>query len=240
MIKTVAVLLGIIFTCVLPAPAGAHYKTGNPDESASDWYFRGGTIQNGVKTDPINFIFYGGSKDTTAYTRERIQTHMVDDWDIAKVGGRRWHSDNEMIRLCKQDQRVQWLGYPGETSDKSDWHGATLSTGGICGNQHHARFWDDLEHKRQNPEHGDFGQWVVGGIHHEKVVRKRPGCCVAHVPDRDWDSVRLEMIRALYKHCSVRRWKYHPGADFSRVFENSGYIARFSLHHRSDGGCDGY
>jgi hypothetical protein len=63
---------------------------------------------------------------------------------------------------------------------------------------------------------------------------------LGHKIDRDWDQVRYEMVRAMHAHCAVARWRYHPGADNEfQGFDNSGFIARLSLHHVSDGGCDG-
>lgn len=87
------------------------------------------------------------------------------------------------------------------------------------------------------------------GIHHEKAIIKWCDpfigppfpCGTKHKPDRDWDRVRMDMVRAMGKHCSVPRWKYHIGADDEfQGYDNSGYIARFSLHHEDDGGCDGW
>lgn len=95
---------------------------------------------------------------------------------------------------------------------------------------------------------------MVGGIHHEHPVAKM-SCfdtiCIpqgsTHRIDRDWGDVRYMMVRAMHAHCSVARWKYHPGADgvvdcgtYGQCYDNEGWIARFSLHHASDGGCAGY
>jgi len=78
----------------------------------------------------------------------------------------------------------------------------------------------------------------VGGIHHEKIEMKKP-CCVTHSIDRDWDTVRIQAVKAMKTHCSYRRWRYPPGARgrFQGYF-NSGFIARISLRHRSNG-CQG-
>ena len=68
-----------------------------------------------------------------------------------------------------------------------------------------------------------------------------------HRIDRDWDEMRYMMVRAMNAHCSVARWKYHPGADgvfgcgeYGHCYDNEGWLARFSLHHAADGGCVGY
>lgn len=188
----VTILTTASLTLALTNTAGAHYKTGNPDDPSSLWYFKGETWTSDGRTvrDPVNFMFLPGAADTSLYTRTRIEQHMDDDWDRRVVGGRRWKHDGEVNFYCKDDQRMFWEGYPGETSDKTDWHGSTARLGGVCGNQHHARFWDDQEHARA--------------------------------------------------HCAVARWRYHPGADNQfQGFDNSGFIARFSLHHVSDGGCSG-
>lgn len=170
--------------------------------------------------------------------------HMVDDWSTKAVGGRRWRRDSSIISACKVRQHMKWVYYPGETKDKTDYQG---NTNRFCGNQHHARFWDDLEHERDT-DHGRLHQWVVGGIHHEKAVIKFCGprfhrlpCGARHNIDRDWDRARMDMARAMRKHCVVPRWRYHPGADgpFQDI-DNEGYLLRISLHHADDGGCDGW
>ena len=59
-----------------------------------------------------------------------------------------------------------------------------------------------------------------------------------HKPDRDWDHVRVEMVKAMGVHCSVRRWKYHPGADdWYQGYDNWGWLARIALRHRSGNNC---
>lgn len=229
--------------------AQAHYKAG-PNDSGN-WYFDGASTSGprDALKDPLNFIFYGGSADQTAYTKARIEQHMVDDWDTSAVGGRPWRQDSIVAKLCKIDQRVYWLNenFTATTSDKTDWHGTT-SRMSMCGAQTHARFWDDQEHARFTTTHGREDQWVVGGIHHEHPVAKLkilPG--TTHRIDRDWDAMRYLMVRAMHAHCSEARWKYHPGADgvfgcgdYGHCYDNEGWLARFSLHHASDGGCAGY
>jgi hypothetical protein len=242
-------LLAILAIALVAPVAGGHYKTGDPDDPESEWYFRGQTWDGDEPKDPVNFIFIGGPLDGSDYERERIEEHMVDDWDTRAVGGRRWRRDSNIVNFCKSGHDMKWAHHPGETKDKSDYHG---NTNRFCGNQHHARFWDDLEHERDT-NHGRRHQWVVGGIHHEKVIIKwcKPPptipelppfiCGVKHKPDRDWDRVRMDMVRAMRKHCSVPRWRFHIGAkqEFQN-YDNSGYIARFSLHHADDGGCEGW
>ena len=79
----------------------------------------------------------------------------------------------------------------------------------------------------------------MGGLHHEHPVGARKLIPLKHVIDRDWDRVRVEMTKGMRIHCSVRRWKFHPQADgIWQNYENSGFIARISLRHRSQG-CDG-
>jgi len=239
-------VLAILVTALAATTAAGHYKTGDPDDPQSEWFFRGQTWAGDTPKDPVNFIFIGGPNDGSDYTRDRIERHMVDDWDRRRIGGRAWRRDNAIVNICKQDHHMKWVNHPGETKDKTDFHG---NTNKFCGNQHHARFWDDLEHSRET-NHGRRHQWVVGGIHHEKVVIKickGPGplpdlpCGARHKPNRDWDRVRWDMVHALHKHCSVARWRYHIGADQEfQGYDNSGYIARFSLHHVDDGGCVGW
>jgi hypothetical protein len=224
---------------LLPSGAAGHWV----DVDTNEWYFRGATYDKDDLTkrvDPINFIFLGGTTDFSDYTRDRIETHMRDDWSIRAVGGRRWRRDDQIEFWCKDDQRMIWLGYPGQTSDKTDFHGSTSRLESICGDQHHARFWDDLEHSRIAPDgHPRRHQWVVGGIHHERLRSAFGG----HDIDRDWDQVRYEMVRAMRRHCAERTWRYHPGADGDfgdEGYDSFGFIARISLHHVADGGCTGH
>ncbi|MTD47614.1 hypothetical protein GKE82_26205 [Conexibacter sp. W3-3-2] len=89
-------------------------------------------------------------------------------------------------------------------------------------------------------------------MHHEKLVffpKDNPATAddegggikpFNHQPDRDWDAVRSQSVAALKRQCSYRRYIYHPGADGPyQGFDNSGYIARISLHPREEGGCAG-
>jgi hypothetical protein len=55
----------------------------------------------------------------------------------------------------------------------------------------------------------------------------------------DWDRVRVELVKAMRRHCSYRRWKYHPDTDGSFQKQTSfGFLARLSLRQTS-GGCSG-
>ena len=197
-------ILATLATCLIGAcTAQAHYKAGDPDDP-DGWYFDGASTagaRDDLK-DPLNFIFYGGSADQTAYTRARIEQHMVDDWDTSAVGGRHWRKDTDITSVCKVDQRLYWLNesLTATTSDKSDWHGSTSRTR-ACTSQTHARFWDDQEHARFTTGHGQEDQWVVGGIHHEHPIPKLR--CVdivctfkgtTHRIDRDWDEMRYMMV----------------------------------------------
>lgn len=212
------------------APASdAHIKYGD------EWYFRGSTYtkKNEIK-DPVNFIWTGN--DDYTYDRDHIEDHMARDWDTDRVGGRSWRRDTLIAPFCKDDQRMFWVIPPdSQTNDLTDWHGIA---GISCGSEHHARFWDDRTHAKVT-DHGRLYQWAVGGIHHEKVKVSFSG--LHHVIDRDWDAVRRQMVRAMHRHCADAKWRYHPGADgVYQKWTNSGFIARISLHHAEDGGCDGW
>ncbi|MBA3328073.1 MAG: hypothetical protein H0T43_07210 [Solirubrobacterales bacterium] len=229
----------------LVQPASGHYKeTGEVNQKHGDWFFRGQTFSDkrGRRQDwkdPVNFMFYGGTNDPQEYSRVFIEEHMRDDWSTRAVGGSPWRRDQDIRRVCKDDQYMVWRHLPSSarSADRTDWHGTTARFTGVCGSQHHARFWDDQEHRKGNALHGREKQWVVGGIHHEKAVLKF--CCAGHEVDRDWDRVRVELVKAMRRHCSYRRWKYHPGADHTfQEKTNFGFVARLSLRHAS-GGCAG-
>jgi hypothetical protein len=81
----------------------------------------------------------------------------------------------------------------------------------------------------------------VVGIHHEVPVITLTG--LKHRINRDWDLVRLSLVKATHAHCSTAQWKYHPEADgifgcggVGKCYDNEGYTARLTLQHAS-GGC---
>ena len=121
-----------------------------------------------------------------------------------------------------------------------------LATHAGCRRQYHIRGWEDGPHAKNVPSHGRRDQFVLAGVHHEHIYAKKDGCflgiprCLGHKIDPDWDVVRSQAVSALKKYCSYRRWIYHPGADMAyQGFDNSGFLARVSLHRVSDGGCNG-
>lgn len=259
--KVLVAVIGVSVTVgVTSVPSDAHYKRdGQGDSATGQWYFTGSTYKDrplvpSNRKDPVNIIFYGAG-DSSPYTRARIEAHMDDDWNTSAVGGRSWKTDSEIWAPCKDNQYVGWFGYPGFDSDRSDWHGSTSLKVPIfapppappvpigykagCFRQHHLRFWDDLEHRRvaSSGTHA-ANDWVIAGAHHEKVIGKV--CCFGHKVDRDWDRVRVEVVKAMGKHCTYRRWKYVPQADgVYQKYTNSGFLARISLKHHADGGCAG-
>ena len=235
-------------TVLVVALFATDLASGHTRRASGTWYFDGMTYKPKDPTarmDPVNFIFAPGPLDDTLYDRDRIEQHMFDDWNEDAVGGRRWRRDGDVSFWCKGDHRMYWENGSARTSDKTDWHGTTALLGDFCGNQHHARFWDDQEHKRQTDgptdPHGPEDQWAVGGIHHERVIRKKP-CCAGHKPDRDWDTVRRELVLAMGRHCSETAWRYHPDADgVIQGYASYGLIARLSLRHvASSGTCEGW
>jgi hypothetical protein len=238
MMRLFALIAGVFVAAILAGVASGHTRT-----ESGTWYFDGMTYDTGDRTkrmDPVNFMFAPGPADNSLYDRDRIEQHMNDDWNHKAVGGSGWRTDFGVRPWCKQDQLMFWENVTERTSDKTDWHGTTARFGGICGKQHHARFWDDQEHARQTGTHGSEDQWAVGGIHHERTIRKKP-CCVGHRPDRDWDVVRRELVRAMAAHCSEVAWRYHPDADgVIQGYMNYGFIARISLRHVASGPCDGF
>jgi hypothetical protein len=233
----------VVAICAAAGVASAHTLT-----PGGSWYFDGMTYDADDRTeriDPVNFIFAPGPLDNTLYDRDRVEQHLNDDWDHHEVGGSGWRTDSGIRSFCKDDQRMFWENVTARTSDKTDWHGSTAQHGGICGRQHHARFWDDQEHARQTGNHGPEDQWAVGGIHYERVI-DREGELPKHKIARDWDIVRHQLIRAMHEHCSDAAWRYHPDADSgegrkTQGYNNLGFIARLSLRHvASPGSCEGW
>jgi hypothetical protein len=232
-------VLSAALLLLLPGAADTHTRVGET------WYWDGRTYDADDPTqreDVVNVIFAGGPNDTSAYTRTRIEFHMADDWNHARIGGSAWRPDSFIANYCKTDQRMYWEDGPARTSDLTDWHGSTATHAEYCGPQHHGRFWDDQEHARQTGDHGPEDQWALAAMHHEKVIRKNP---LGHKIDRDWDTVRRETVRAMGAHCSESTWRYHPDVDggndnLIRGWQSLGFMARISLRHRSSGSCEGW
>jgi hypothetical protein len=76
------------------------------------------------------------------------------------------------------------------TSDKQDWQLNTKNP--ACYEQYHIRGWDDQEHRKVTTGHASQ-TWVIGDLHHERVVPKF-SCCFTHKINRDWDRVRVEGV----------------------------------------------
>ena len=219
----VPAIAGVLVLVVASALSQAHVK--NIDDN---WYFDGSLydddeISDDARKDPINLIFKGGGGDITL---DRVKQHLLDDWDA------NGDMDNDLV--CRSSLHAFWRYFPGLAHDKQDFQLIATNVG--CRRQFHIRVWDDLEHDRGTVH--TRGEWAVAGIHHERIAWKWP-CCTTHKPDRDWDSVRLQALKAMNEHCSQRRWDWHPGATRTyQGYHNSGYIGRLSLRHVASG-CDG-
>jgi hypothetical protein len=217
-------LLGIALAaaaCAVPAPATAHISRG------SDWYFWGSTYNNKTpderddgRKDPLNVIFFGGSD--SAYVSNTAD-HISNDWRYGSMENRN----------CKSTQWVIWRDLRGgRDSDKEDTNRMT----NCFTTQYHMRGWDDKEHSELTGNHSRH-QWMITGFHWEKRTLSGFG---GHKPDRDWDTVRVQAVQAMNRHCSYRRWRKHPGArDMYQEYRNSGWIARISFFHVEPDGCDG-
>jgi hypothetical protein len=241
-------VLAVVLWLAFVQGAGAHvywYSSGDPANKPSDWYFYGSTFQrkpclafegcyqHTVRKDPVNWIFFGTTTDLhqsecASYSLDCIQTHVENDWAAGSMHG---------AGLCKSTQYLAFRRQGGtgggavwDANDRQLLTGRRIPTP-RCSRQFHTRLWDDKEHA-EITTHGSRNQWVIGGIHHEK-----PGPLVGHVPDRDWDAVRVQAVRAMRAHCSAVHWRIHPGAGLPtrqrnyQAFDNSGYIARISLRH---------
>lgn len=226
------------------------------------WYFRGQIFEKSdagyaghrsAITDPVNMIWYGG---TDRYSTGAVENHLDNHWDTSRVGGSGWRKHDEIFSRCKTDQIMVWRGLPGRDADRTDRHGSTARKRLICGKQHHMRMWDDYEHdKLAGPAHERY-QWVVGGIHYDKIGLLRPTltcptggpisqCSVGlkkpkgHVPGRSWTVARHQMRRALHRLCGERAWKLHRGAQgWFQNYYNTGYLARMTLREKTQG-CAG-
>lgn len=228
---SVLIALGTLGVLVLSAAARGHTNEGN------DWYFWGSTYKGdpppneSKRLDPVNIIFYKGGG---LVEKSDVGAHITDDWRYGTMKS----------RICQTAQRMYWRELRGQrTSDRQDMHRMTT-----CLRQYHTRLWDDWEHSKIT-NHSRY-QWMVGGIHHERVKGKlncswpslnTPVCTFAgtHKIDRDWDKVRVEAVKAMDRHCTTRHWKYHPGAHRTyQGYTNSGWIARISMRHVS-AGCGG-
>jgi len=252
----------IIATAALVLLLPAQDSMAHTKQPGGGWYFRGQTFDDGdagragqrsARKDPVNVIWYGG---THHYSTSAVENHLDNHWDASKVGGSGWRKHDEILSLCKQDQIMVWRGLPGRDADKTDRHGSTARNRYICGSQHHTRLWDDYEHDKLAGAAHDRYQWVVGGIHYDKVGILRPtaNCppsapvtaCTAgvkkvpnHIPGRSWNVARHQMRRALHGLCGERAWKLHTGAQgWFQGFYSTGYLARMTLREKSQG-CAG-
>jgi hypothetical protein len=216
-------LLAAIVMGGVTSPANAGVKKG------SDWYFRGSTYRDKAvkkRADPVNLLWLGGGKATLA----DVGTHLAEDWPSRTVFGLGGMKATPAV--CHTGQYMRWRHLPGGDVDKND---ISLSTSNICRKQFHFRGWDDYEHWKGTGYLGHpRNSWVVGGIHHENFKLKG-----GHKPDRAWDVVRFQAVKNMKRHCSYARWRFHPGAarDYQEI-PNSGYIARISMRHTSEG-CSG-
>jgi hypothetical protein len=215
--------VSVIALCALLAVAvagQAHVATLNGDMMFDGSLYDDDERTDDARKDPVNVIFMAGGGPVGL---DRVQAHLEDDWDGMA---------HDLV--CKSSLRAFWLFYPGVDDDKQDRQLIATNVG--CRNQFHIRLWDDKEHSEGSVHTRD--EWVLAGVHHEHIVYKFP-CCVSHKPDRDWDTVRIQALKEMNEHCSVRRWRFHPGAARTyQGYKNSGYIGRISMRHRSDG-CDG-
>lgn len=211
-----ALTLGLLLAMVGASYASAGVKKG------SDWYFRGSTYRDKAvkqRVDPVSLLFLGGGGDVTSF---RVGSHLVNDWTAGSM--------QPTPPVCRSNQYMRWRHLPGGDVDKTD---ISYNTSRTCKRQFHFRGWDDYEHST-GTGHVRF-QWLVGGIHHEN----RGAFSLGHHIDRDWDLVRYEAVKAMKRHCSYLAWRFHPGA--AREYQgigNTGYIARISMRHTSEG-CGG-
>lgn len=225
-------LLAVVGFFALTSTTTAHLweRHGN----SRDWYFYGAIFGKMPPTkehrsDPVNLIFYRGRGHKSPAI---VGSHISNEW---RYGAMR-------SRFCGSNERMVWRDLRGgRISDKQDLHRMTS-----CNHAYHFRGWDDYEHSKITV-HNRY-QWVVGGIHHEHIVvtthcfgAPAPICITSfnHKIDRDWDTVRVQAVKAMSAHCSYRRWQYHPGAHHTfHGFTSSGWIARLSMRHVA-AGCSG-
>jgi len=195
-----------------------------------EWYFFGADYDGNKRSDPLTFTFYRGAGPKSP---GRVGAHVTEEW---RYGAMR-------DRDCRSPHTLTWRNLRGGSNkDKNDLERSTA-----CNTRFHMRAWDDFEHQKLAPDHGNRRQWMIGSVHHEHYVVKTkcygittPVCTVKrkHKIDRDWDAVRIQTVKAMSAHCSYRRWRMHPGAkgDFGGQ-DSSGYIARLSMRHAP--GCRG-
>jgi len=236
------VLMSISFALISPLSADGHYSTLDDPRPEGVWFnygvlYKGEDPVRSTMKDPVNLVFAGGSYEGNSNVHAGTVARALDDnWDS------RYENRMRKERVCVSSLNLIWRhsagrqkkkeGSPDRSAPKQDFQ--RLATHPNCDDQYHIRGYEDGVHYKHT-NHGRRDQYLLAGIHHEK----RKGAVGGHKPDRDWDKVRAEAVKAMRKHCSVYHFAYHPAAERTfQGYDNTGLIDRISLRLRSSG-CGG-
>lgn len=241
----------IVATVVLGSvDAAAHYR-----DSKGRWVFYGATYGDGGPSDPVNLFFYpyGYASVGSDYDYDgRIHTHFDAHWRPA------WENDDEMTRKysCHGNQRMNFRGSSGLPPQNTQGAGYRPGNQAIipddCGNRYHFRMWADY-HAHNTQGHDEPRRWLVGGIHHERLVLTvAPPRFKGHRIDIDWDRVEYAAVKKMRRsptssahkdyagrsggHCTDYRWKPVPGSrgfrrDGDGQIYSDGWMTRISAGH---------
>jgi hypothetical protein len=254
--RLAGVTLLILGLSIVAAPiASAHYQLQD-----GRWMFYGATYAKTdghlVDGDPVNIFWYPWAHtcqtDQMCDVGERVTTHLRQHWRP------KWASEDEMADHLKcKDHNYMNFRYT-NWFPKDDFQGSGFVPGNqdipglsSCGNRYHMRLWSDRNAALD--DHTEAKSWIVGNVHHERVVIK--ACCPPtikkHKIDIDWDLVEFAAAKKMRRppispghldhagrgggHCTDYKWKPVPGSAGKRGGRfgrpSDGFITRISLSH---------
>ena len=246
--KTAGFLV-IAASLALATPAVGHYTSNDRRDPSTpfDAGFRGawfnfghlysGSSPGSKVDDPLNLVFAGGTYEGNRNVHAgTVGLALEDNWNP------KYESRMRKEAVCGDSLYTIWRhaagrgerkpGSPGSTGIKQDLERS--ATHPNCDDQFHIRGYEDGPHWKHTASHGRRDQYLLAGIHHEQ----RKGT-FGHRPDRDWDKVRIQAVKAMARHCSYRHYAYHPATDRPyKRYTNSGLLSRISLRRAADG-CEG-
>lgn len=240
--STITILVGLAISLVSTALAAAHFTTDdrrveNQPTHVRGTFFFDGTLFAGrdpasdAPKDPINLVFaYGCYEGNCNVHSGTVGRALDDNWRS------RYENRMRKERICQSTLYNIWTnwssdrreGAPFEDPEGQDFQRTATHPG--CYDQYHIRGYEDYYHQKGTRSHGGFDRYLLAGLHHET----RRGIFAGHTPDRDWDKVRVEGIKAMCEHGTTRRYLYHPSNERTyQGFTNSGFLGIVNM--RLDG-----
>lgn len=219
-----------LFFLLAPSVAGAGVKDSKGRFVFEGLHYEERNFDNG--TLPINVIFRGGTQVVRPLT---VAAHMEDSWPGWAV------RDRDRCTVTR------YLPYQNPSRSRASFAAPAMygSTNSTCGNQRHARFFDDTRHS-QLFDHTTIGHFMPLQMHGEEYVYEwkcfgiLPRFCVRdgdHKIVEDYDTSRIATLRRMGRGAGAHHyvdfdWQHHPTAYAmygNRV--HSRLIGRVSMAH---------